>query len=87
MPENTLEPWQWGLIVVLFAVVLYYIAKTYAILVAAYRERKEEPPPRLYDYEQDDGLLDAWARDAEGELLAVMPAELNADWEIRWRYK
>jgi hypothetical protein len=75
--HNTLEPWQWGLILTLSAFVLYAITDVAARLLAA-RKNRTGPPP--YNWHLDDGLLDAWARDAEGEVLTVGHL-------IQWRMK
>ena len=43
--------------------------------------RLPEPPPPAgpYDWRRDTGLLDVWARDDEGELVAVFPAGWAAE--------
>jgi hypothetical protein len=77
MAESTLEPWQWGALVILFVVVLTVISD---VLVRLWRAPPApEPCAPVYDWKQDHGLLDVWARDEEGEVLTVIPAN--------WLYK
>lgn len=38
-----------------------------------------EPPPGPYDWQEDVGLLVQWAREAEGEIVAVYPASWKED--------
>jgi hypothetical protein len=75
--HNTLEPWQWGLILVLTVLVLYAITDVAGRLFAA-RKNRTGPPP--YDWREDEKLLDAFAREAEGEVLTVGHL-------IQWRMK
>jgi hypothetical protein len=73
---DILPVWAWALIIVLVALLLATVGDVAARLLAARRSR---PGPRPYDWERDDGLLDVWARDDEGEVLTVIPAS--------WRYR
>jgi hypothetical protein len=71
---NTLQPWQWGAIVILAALVLTAICDVAARLWAT---RHQEPWRPVYDWQRDDGWLDVLARDHEGEVLTVIPADWN----------
>lgn len=72
-----------GWLVVVVAVGLICLLAGWDLTRRLWAYRKEEAKTPPYDYLQDDGLLNVWAREEEGELVTVYPA----DWEIRWRYK
>lgn len=76
-PVENLAPWQWASLMVGFAFVVIVISDVFVRLW-----RVPETPglgPAPYDWSEDDHLLDVWAREAEGEVLAVFPAN--------WLYK
>jgi hypothetical protein len=71
------DPWVWATIIVLTALILYWVSTLYTVLWRAWRTPPQPPP---YDWQHDDRLLDEWARDAEGEVLTVGHL-------LNWRYK
>jgi hypothetical protein len=66
--------------------VLYGIWTLYRTIWRSWRNRKKPLPQRddwTYNWALDDGLINVWARDDIGELVAVFPRE----WIEQWRYK
>jgi hypothetical protein len=77
MNQPRFEPWVWATILILTVLILATITDVTAQLFAA-RKKRTDPPP--YNWHEDDGLLDVFARDAEGEVLTVGHL-------LQWRYK
>lgn len=76
---ETFDNQTWGMILVLFAVLLLLLSAISEMTVRLWRARRSKPVLPLYDWAKDDGWLDVLARDDEGEVLAVIPAA--------WRYR
>jgi hypothetical protein len=73
------EPWVWAVVVILASFLLATISEVASVLWRAWRNQ-DKPGPPPYDWKQDDGLLNVWAKEEEGEVLAVGPL-------LQWRYK
>jgi hypothetical protein len=67
------SPLFWGVAVFLFVLVLWLVSTMFVFLWHVWRSPEPPLPLPLYDWAADDGLLDVWARDEEGELVAVFP--------------
>jgi hypothetical protein len=74
-----------AVIVVTAILIVFSIGEVVRHGRAAWRRRHEPRRPPPYDYTKDDGLLDVWAREEQGEVLAV--GHLSDDGLIRWKYK